>query len=489
MAYRYGNRRQMLLLPVSIEEYVSDDGVVRVYDEFVESLDLAVLGIDDAPHQVGSPEYDPRAMLKLLVYGYSYGIKSSRKLERAVHDNLSFVWLMGGLKPDHKTIAEFRRKHKRSLAQVLKQCAQLCLELGLIDGNVLFVDGTKIRANAGRSRTHGGKWYAETLSALESRIGSLLTEIEAVDGSEQGLSSLVRLDKDLANAERRRAAVKRALSALQERAVKQVNETDPECSLMHSVQGSHASYNVQSVVDDSHGLIVHAAAVNAATDVNQFADQIKQSQEVVGKRCESACADAGYSDVEELARIEGAGTEVVVPSQRQASEAKGRAPKPFSKPKFRYEQEGDYYICPCDRRLEYVGTDKNNGKRHYKIVDGRWCLDCRHFGVCTNSESGRKIVRLAKEELKEKFEKLYASARGRQIYRRRKQRCEHPFGHIKRNLGVQSFLLRGLEGAQAELSLWSTCFNLSRMVSLLGVGVLVEKLRQRCCVRRAAVAI
>lgn len=488
MAYRYGNRRQAMLLPGSIEEYVSGDSVVRVYDEFVDCLDLSALGIIEDSHQVGNPEYDPRTMLKLLVYGYSYGIKSSRKLERAVHDNFSFVWLMGGLKPDHKTIAEFRRKHKRSLSQVLKQCAQLCLELGLIDGNVLFVDGSKVRANGGRSRTHGGKWYSETLSSLDSRIGSLLREIEAVDASEQGMSSLVRLDKELASAERRRAAVARALSALKERGVNLVNETDPECSLMHSVQGSHASYNVQSVVDDKHGLIVHADAVNAATDVNQFASQVAQAQEVLGSRCEVACADAGYSDAEDLAKVDGQGTEVVVPSQRQASEDKGRVPKPFSKSEFRYDQEGDCYICPRNRRLEYVGTDQNNGKRHYKIVDVNWCLQCGNFGVCTKAKGGRKIVRLANEPLKEKFEKLYASAHGREIYARRKQRCEHPFGFIKRNLGVQSFLLRGLEGAQAELSLWSTCFNLARMVSLLGLKGLLAQLRQISSGRMAIAA-
>ena len=116
---------------------------MRAYDAFVESVELADLGIEIDEHQVGNSEYDPRAMLKLLVYGYSYGIKESRKLERATHHNLSFIWLMGGLKPDHKTSAEFRRQHKEALKKVLKQCVRMCIELDLIAGNVLFVDGTK----------------------------------------------------------------------------------------------------------------------------------------------------------------------------------------------------------------------------------------------------------------------------------------------------------------------------------------------------------
>ena len=113
MAYRYGNRYQMQLLPQRIEEYVPSDDPVRAYDTFIKALDFRDLGITLDPNKVGNSEYHPKAMLKLLVYGYSYGIRSSRKLERACHHNLSFIWLTSGLKPDHKTIAEFRRKIKR----------------------------------------------------------------------------------------------------------------------------------------------------------------------------------------------------------------------------------------------------------------------------------------------------------------------------------------------------------------------------------------
>jgi transposase len=153
MAYRSGERRQTVMFPASVEEYVAADDPVRAYDAFVGQLDFGDLGIEVDADQVGPPEYDPEAMLKLLVYGYSYGIRSSRKLERATHHNVSFIWLMGGLQPDHKTIARFRRDHRAALARVLKQCARLCIELNLIAGNTLFVDGTKIRANASLARS------------------------------------------------------------------------------------------------------------------------------------------------------------------------------------------------------------------------------------------------------------------------------------------------------------------------------------------------
>ena len=124
MAYRHGNRGQEVLFPASIEEYVAVDAPVRAYDVFVEALDFAELGIELDCGKVGNSSYDPRAMLKLLVYGYSYGVRSSRKLERETHYNLSFIWLVGGLKPDHKTIAEFRRQHREALGKVLKHCTR-----------------------------------------------------------------------------------------------------------------------------------------------------------------------------------------------------------------------------------------------------------------------------------------------------------------------------------------------------------------------------
>ena len=138
----------MDLFPKSIEEYVQEDDPVRIYDAFVESLSMEEVKIEINSNKVGNSQYDPKAMLKLLIYGYSYGWRSSRKLERALYHNISFVWLLGGLKPDHKTIANFRRNNKKALKEVLRQCVKLCIKLDLIDGNTLFVDGSKMRGNA-----------------------------------------------------------------------------------------------------------------------------------------------------------------------------------------------------------------------------------------------------------------------------------------------------------------------------------------------------
>ena len=184
MAYQYGDRFQMNLFPKSIEEYVGPEDPVRAYDAFVETLNLMELGIIWDEEQVGHPEYDPKAMLKLLVYGYSYGIRSSRKLERATYHNVSFIWLMGGLMPDHKTIARFRKNNKKPLKNILKQCAQLCIRLGLIEGNTLFVDGSKIRANASIDNIWTQERCEKYLKNIDEHIESILKECDVIDEKE-----------------------------------------------------------------------------------------------------------------------------------------------------------------------------------------------------------------------------------------------------------------------------------------------------------------
>ena len=474
MAYRYGDRYQMDLMPQSIEEYVSEDNPVRVYDYFVEALNFRQLGIDINPDKVGNSEYDPRAMFKLLVYGYSYGVKSSRKLERECYHNIAFIWLMGGLKPDHKTIAEFRRRNKQALQKVLRQCAQMCIKLDLIDGNVFFVDGTKIRANAGRNRTHDLAYYEKLMFEIDSRIEQLLTDCETTDQTEEGTLSYVAMDKELAKSQNFKERIREVLASFESSGKKQINQTDPDCAMTHSIQGSHAGYNVQSVVDDKYGLIVHAEATAEVNDRNQFACQIDQANALMEKPCKTACADAGYADTDELEKIDQQGITVIVPSQRQVMH---KEEGPFSKMHFTYNKDLDCYFCPEGYPLVYQSTDKRKKQLHYQIRNKKTCLACPHYGQCTQAKNGRLIGRLHNEDVKLKLEAQYEEASSQAIYKRRKTRVEHPFGHIKRNLKTDAFLLRRYDGVQAETSLLATCFNMARMITIFGVGNLIEKFK------------
>ena len=471
MAYLRGERQQTNLFPASLDEYVGTEDPVRVYDAFVDQLDFKALGILLDEQHVGPPEFDPQAMLKLLVYGYAYGIRSSRKLERAVHHNVSFMWLMGGLKPDHKTIARFRSDHREGLRQVLKQCVRLCMKLGLIEGNTLFVDGTKIRANAGMRESWSKERCERALKEAEGRIEKILRECDRVDAAESEQDSLVRVPGDLDDAKALREKVKGIVQELQESSKPVFNTTDPDCRHMQGRQGTHASYNVQAVVDDKHGLIVHGDVVGDVNDRHQLKNQTHQANAVLGKPCETVCADAGYDQNKDWKDLEEQKMAVVVKPNGQGPSG------PFTKDQFQYDQTRDCYTCPAGETLAYRSTDKKTRHRIYAIPNAKICRGCPSKAACSKSWTGRTIARVPFEEIRPVIQARYESPWGQAIYARRQSRVEHPFGHIKRNLGVQGFLLRRLAGVRAEAALFATCFNIARMMTLIEVRTLLPKLR------------
>ena len=466
MAYRYGNRDQIELLPKTVNEYTASDDPVRAYDAFIETIEFRDLGITLDPNKVGNSEYHPKAMLKLLVYGYSYGIRSSRKLERACHHNLSFIWLTSNLMPDHKTIAEFRRKNKEALAQVLKQCAKICIKLNLIEGNTLFVDGTKIRANASIKNTWTREKAQKALKHIDERISDILTQCDAIDEAEQG--SLITMDEELKDQKTLKSKIKGILQELKEE--ESFNTTDPECTCIKKGKNFYAGFNFQSTVDKKQGLILSTDVVSENNDLNQFASQINKANHTLEKKCEIAVGDCGYASTDQLEKIDKQGIKVIVPSQRQVTKGE---PSEFAKERFTYKD--DYYICPKGHKLTPYRLNKNKNKV-YKIADKKICLSCPHYGICTTSPTGRTISRLLKEEVRQKLEAQYEEPSSQEIYKLRKQKVELPFGHIKHNLKFDSFLLRGLKGAKAEASIIGTCFNLVRMITLLGVPGLIKEL-------------
>lgn len=470
MAYRYGDRAQMELFPQAIEEYVATDDPVRAYDAFVEALDFNELGIELDGKKVGNSEYYPKAMLKLLLYGYSYGFRSSRKLERALYHNISFMWLMGGLKPDHKTIANFRRNNKKELKEVLKQCARLCIKLGLIEGNTLFLDGSRIRANASVANSWDEKRCKKLLKNIDKHIESILSECDKIDTEDEDKPSLVKLQEDLKDKEALKSKVQGILKELKTTNRPSTNTTDKDAVRIRGRQGTHAGYSAELCVDEKHGLIAHADCVSETNDARQFAGQVNQANEVLGKKCRTACADAGYANTEELKKIHDQKINVIVPSQRQAckKELKPKTHPEFRRESFHYDPENNRYICPKGRRLVHEHFDEKTKVDSYRIGYPAHCHRCDNYGRCTQAKMGRRIRRLRNEEIKLKLEAQYKEPESQRIYKLRKEKVEPIFGHIKRNLGVQSFLIRGRDGVKAEMSLLGSSYNIVRMITILG---------------------
>jgi transposase len=466
MAYKYGNREQLTMFPESISSYISEEDPVRVYDVFIDAINLNTIGINKSENKIGSSAYDPQTMLKILVYAYSYGWKSSRKIERALHHNLSFIWLAGGLKPDHKTLSNFRKKHKKAFKKLLYQCARVCYDLELIVGNCLFVDGSKMRANAGKDQTKSKQGWEDQKTKVEKRIASLMQEIEEVDKENE--VSLVKLKKELTSKKRLQEKIGGLLDQMDKEESQKINGTDPEAHLMKGRQGSHPSYNTQLTSDGQHGLIVNLEATQSKNDLNQLKKQVDQSDKILGHVSQTIVADAGYSSIEDIAPLMEEKTIVVPTKEQVVEERRNRNDNPFLKSKFSYNEKKDEYTCPLGKSLKRKEVDKKRNRIKYGMKDAKDCQRCKHFGECTKSKKGRSIWRLQLEKAKDNQKMIYESERGQELFKQRKAKVEHQFGHIKNNLGFKSFLLRGLEGANAELGIYGTCFNIRRLITIFG---------------------
>ncbi|RLD23358.1 MAG: IS1182 family transposase [Bacteroidetes bacterium] len=462
MAYKYGDRSQITFLPDCVDNYVGADDPVRAYDTFIDALKPQSIGLQIDPNAVGPPPYDPIVMVKILVYSYSYGWRGSRKIERALHHNLSFIWLAGGLKPDFKTISKFRKDNKEVFKKTLKQCARICFTLGLIEGNTLFVDGSKFRANAGTNQTKNKQSWEKIRKGVEQQIDIILDECERIDNEET--ESLVKVKKELKSQTRLKAKIDTILKALNEE--EKINGTDPDSKIMNSRQGSHAGYNGQIVVDEKNGLIVSMDITSDANDLNQMEKQITQAEEILAKPCQNACADAGYSSVDDLKLLVDKDRTVVVPTPKQV--AKDGKENRFDKHAFSYDATSDTYTCPVGKQMYRSYEKKEKNLIVYRMTEPSACGLCQHFGECTKAKRGRTISRLKNEETKECLEQIYDSDQGQLIYAKRKMKAELPFGHLKRNLGAGQFLLRGFEGVKAEFAILGSSFNIARMLTLLG---------------------
>lgn len=475
MAYIKGSRNQTMLLPKVIDDYIAKDDTVRAYDTFIEALDCNALGLVIDDSRAGANSYWPKAMLKLLIYGYAYGIRSSRKLERACYHNLSFIWLTEDIKPDYRTIARFRIANKDTVKNVLRQCARMCLKLGLIEGNTLFVDGAKIKANASLKNT----WAKDRLEKYEDKIDEnierILTECEAADNAEVNDSSFIKLKEELTNQETLRSRISEIAKELENSGKQKLNTADPDSFVSKSDRGAKMYHNAQATVDEKHGLIVNTDIVNQSVDANQLNTQTQHSQDTLGKKPQNLCADNGYYSINDIEKID---TEinVIIPSQGQL--VKEREPnkiKPFSKEEFNYDDKRDCYICPENkelRRTELTIPDKPNAIIYQ--AQKYDCKSCKHSGVCTTSVNGRKIIRQKNEALMQRLSQIYDSDTGQQIYKLRKQKAELPFAHFKHNMNIRQLLLRGITKAGIELNLYAIGYNLTRMITLLGVIGLKE---------------
>jgi len=425
------DRSQGALFPVVLDDLIPADHVCRVIEAFVGKLEMETMGFVRAePADTGRPGYDPRDLLKLYLYGYLQQIRSSRRLEAECKRNVELMWLLGRLEPDHKSIAEFRRLHQAAVTEAGAELVRLARSVGLVRGEWVAIDGSKFQAASSARSVHEREAVKRYLEA-----------VEAADGQDE-----VVIDP---------GAVAAALKKLQ-------NHPEPEARFMRSGSSKIPAYNVQTAVDAEHALIVVQQVTDEATDNRSLLVMAEAAHKAVGEPASlNIVADAGYSNGEQAAKCEAQGILPHIPANRSInSYGDGKL---FDRTAFQYDEQTDTFLCPAQQRLvrKQVVVRKKS-VLYAAAVEA--CSSCPLKTRCTTT-SRRHVQRHLHDDVLNRMKQRAT----REVMRLRRSTVEHPFASLKyRILGYPRFLLRGLRGAQTEISLAVMIYNLKRMIKVLG---------------------
>jgi len=478
MVFYKDMRNQNWLFPPSILDLIPENHICFLVDEVIESMDFSE--IEERYEGPGHPAYHPKIMLKLLIMGAIDGIRSSRRLARLARENVVYMFLAGNLKPDFRTISDFRKNNADLISQVFKRVVDHARDAGLIRLGHVSIDGTKIRANASNE-----KYLTRDEVKLLERILEEIKEGIRVDeeedeeyGESDGYEMDERAMEKLKELRRKRKLEKMLkedgvdkledkIEKMKESKASKVSITDPECRFMR-LKGFELCYNAQISIDSESGIIIARDAVNDNVDYYQLIPQVEQVKSNVGRYPDEISADNGYYSGENLVYLAERGINAYIPDENTAIAIKGRDPKDYQKEKLRYNAEGDYFECEHGKiSFRYKYYDKSKG-RDVWIYKGEKCLDCPIQRECVKNKKGVKVVKCYfPEKIRVEMAEKMRSEDGKRKYRLRR-RLEKVFGHVKHNLGLRQFLTRGIERVRIEFDLACIAHNLRRIWSVVG---------------------
>jgi transposase len=478
------SRHQPSLLPPRIEDYVRPDNPVRAIESFVCALDLAKLGFRHAERSaeaMGQPPYDPADLLKLYLYGYINQVRSSRRLEREASRNLELIWLLENLRPGYRTIANFRKENWAALKAVNRGFVLLVRELGLVGGTVVAIDGSFFHGDASKASIFTRKRLADQIARLDLEIEAYGRSIEDNDAAEANEPRKDRADgpggsggdggdigAKVSALMAKRSRAEADLARLDESGETQLSVTDPDARLLVKNGQAVAGYNVQSVVDDKHKLIVASEVVNDSSDVNQLHAMARAAKDALEAEALQALADEGYYSSLELKACEDDGITAYVP----VPEGNGRLEKQgrFGLKDFSYHPAANAYRCPAGELLRPMEGHWQNtsGRTEIRYASStKVCRTCPSRAHCLSPKASRRTI--GRWEHEDVLERHRARMQGAgELMRRRSGIVEHPFGTLKCRAGYRHFLVRGLDKVRGEWSLMALCYNFTRVLNILG---------------------
>jgi transposase len=470
------DRRQGVLLPEFLDDWVSEDNPVRAIEVFVDELDLAGLGFTGVePAATGRPGYHPGLLLKLYVYGYLNQIASSRRLEREAGRNVELMWLTARLAPDFKTIADFRRDNGPAIRASCRQFVELCRKLDLFTLQVAAIDGSKFKAVNTRDKNFTKAKLKARTDQVQASIERYLAALETADRQEGELARAksVRLKDKIASLREQMKTFKALEPVVAAAQDQQVSLTDPDArSMATRGRGSGiVGYNVQAAVDTKHHLIVAHEVTNVGHDRDQLSSISNQAKDAMGADALEVLADRGYFSGEQVRACEVLGVTPYVPKPlTSGAKADGR----FGKQDFVYLPGENVYRCPAGNLLRHHMTTVEKGMTLHRYWDRASCQACALKPRCTPSLE-RRITRWEHEAVIDAMQARLDRRPGVMLVRR--ATVEHAFGTLKAWMGATHFKTRTLEKVRTEMSLHVLAYNLKRVIAILGVRPLIAAMQ------------
>ena len=459
------NRDQINIIPLCFDDMIAEDNPVRAIEVIIESMKINSLGFTYSETKTtGRKPYSPEDMFKLYAYSYYNGIRSSRKIERECHRNIEVMWLIGELKPDHKTIANFRKDNKKAIKAAFRQFTMICSELNLISKEIVGVDGSKFRASNGRMRYHSKGKIAEKLSHYNEAAEKYMNLLEQCDNeeNENPPSEYTRTElKDKLEKIQKRVS---ELEEIQERVETEgtIYLTDPDARLMRTHNGGgDISHNVQTAVEEKNHFVVAVDVVSDAVDYGQLHNIASQAKEELDADEMTVIADKGYYSGEEFKKCKEDNIKPIAPHPNKG----GKQEKGYTKGYFEYDREKDIYTCPQGQALGLPKQVRVNrkGDRYYNPSA---CANCHAKEKCTPATPYRTIVRGEYDDYSEEVDSFTKA--NKKLFAERKSMVEHPFGIVKRALGFTYFLTKGTENVRTESLFHFLAYNLKRLINIMG---------------------
>lgn len=467
------HRNQTTLFPISLDETISKNNLVRVIDVFVDSLKLADFGFNLSFDENGRPAYHPSDLLKLYIYGYMNRVRSSRGLEKECGRNIEAMWLLNNLCPDHNTISNFRRDNPKAIKKVFRATVSLAQHFELIGGELIAGDSTKLRAQNSKKNNFNQKKVGRHLGYIENKLEEYNKALCENDG---GLEKEIEIKKGIIKHNTRKEEYKEIEKQLEETGETQVSISDPDSRQMIIRNNiTEVAYNVQTTTDDLNYIPIDYIVTNT-NDSKAMGKMLRRAKSILHTNDFTALYDKGYHTGSEfdIADQLGINVMVAIPATPKSSQA----PDPeYNVECFVYNEDKNTYSCPQGHTLTTNGTwHKAKSGSRFQQFKTTQCKNCTVREKCTSSKQNGKIVQRRQhahniEANRQRIEN------GKATYKRRQAIVEHPYGTIKRQWGFSYIMTKEfIHRASADVGLIMTAYNLRRIINIVGTEKLKEYL-------------